>query len=200
MTTTAAAYAANLLQFKREAAQAIAAAKNYGRTKMTADLTLITGGLGTDTTTHPKVMATPPAGVSLDPIYAPGGTPQSYFINRVQLAVNKGKAANLTNADMETALNTALAAVVKPVNTAIPQVTGIGTIGENLSATTGMWTGMPTSYAYAWQRAGVPISGATLPQYALVGADSGNAIGCIVTATNSAGSTAAPISNTIVCA
>ena len=140
--------------------------------------------------------------MKLDPIYAPGGTPQSYFTNRVLHAVNKGKAANLTTSDMHDALNTALGTVlVKPVNVDVPHVTGIGTVGENLSCTVGNWQNAPTSYTYAWQRAGVPIVGATSAIYTLQAADSpGKAIGCIVTATNSAGSTAAPISNTILCA
>ena len=71
MTTTAAAYAGNLKQFKVEVGQAIAGGKNYGRTKMTTDTNAIVTALLTDTTTHPKTMATPPAGVKLDPIYAP---------------------------------------------------------------------------------------------------------------------------------
>ena len=200
MTTTAAAYATNLKVFKGEVAFAIATSQAYGRTKMTADIATIVAGLVGDTTTHPKTMATPPAGVKLDPIYAPGGTPKSPFANRALLAVNKGKAANLTNADMHDALNTALAAVVKPINTDVPHVSGTGAVGQTLTCTTGIWAAQPASYTFAWQRAGVAISGATASGYTLVAADSTKAIGCIVTATNSAGSTAAPLSNTILCA
>ena len=191
--TTLAAYNTNLKQFKVEAAQAVAGYKNYGRAKMTTELGTITTALGTDITTHDKTMQSAPAPLRI-------GNDKSPFTNKVLWAINKGKGANLTTADMATALGTALAAVVKPVNTSPPVVSGLGSIGQNLSSTTGIWSGSPSSYTYAWQRAGVPIAGATLDQYALVGADSGKAIGCIVTAVNSAGSTASPISNTILCA
>ena len=70
--------------------------------------------------------------------------------------------------------------------------------GEQANCTMGNWTGEPTSYAYAWQRDGAPISGATSADYTMVSADSGKPVGCIVTATNAAGSTAAPLSNTII--
>ena len=193
MTTTAAAYATNLKTFKGEVAFAIAAAKNYGRTKMTADIAPMVASLATDTTTHDKTMQSAPQPLRV-------GNDKSPFTNKVALAINKGKAANLTASDMHDALNTALAAVVKPINTAVPSVQGTGVVGQILTCTTGIWAAQPASYTYAWQRAGVAIGGATSSSYTLVALDSTKAIGCIVTATNTAGSTAAPISNTILCA
>jgi hypothetical protein len=193
MTTTASAYAANLKQFKGEVAFAIAAGKVYGRTKMSTDISAIVAALATDTTKHDKTMEAAPVALRI-------GNDKSGFSNRVLHAVNKGKGENLTTTDMHDALNTALAAVVKPVNVDVPHVSGTGAVGQTLSSTVGIWSFVPTSYSYAWQRAGVAIVGATSSSYTLVAADSGNAIGCIVTATNSAGSTAAPISNTILCA
>ena len=86
------------------------------------------------------------------------------------------------------------AAAAPPVNVDVPYVEAMG---QTASCTMGNWNGEPTSYAYAWQRDGMAISGATAASYPMVAADSGKAIGCIVTATNSAGSTAAPLSNTI---
>ena len=193
MTTTVAAYATNLKTFKGEVAFAIAASKNYGRTKMTAEVATMVASLATDTTTHDKTMQSAPQPTRI-------GNDKSFFTNKVCLAINKGKAANVTTSDMHDALNTAIAAVVKPINTAVPSVSGTGAVGQTLSCTTGIWAAQPASYTFAWQRAGVAISGATASSYTLVVADSGNAIGCIVTATNTAGSTAAPISNTILCA
>lgn len=70
--------------------------------------------------------------------------------------------------------------------------------GQQANCTMGNWKGEPTSYAYAWQRDGEPISGATSADYTMVSADSGEPIGCIVTATNGIGSTTAPLSNTVV--
>jgi len=80
-----------------------------------------------------------------------------------------------------------------PVNTVAPVVSGTATYGQTLSTTTGTWTGVPASfsYAYQWQRAGSNIGGATGSTYQLVQADVGNAIRCVVTATNLGGSTAA---------
>ena len=193
MTTTAAAYSYNLNQFKLECAQAIAACKNYGRTKMGTDIGAITTALSSDTTKHASTMETPVAALRV-------GNSKSYFSNRILWAINKGKSANVTAADMNTALTTALTPVLIPKNVDVPHVSGTGAVGQNLTCTMGIWTNSPTSYTYAWQRAGSPIAGATNSVYALVGADSTKQIGCIVTGTNGAGSTAAPISNTILCA
>jgi len=75
-----------------------------------------------------------------------------------------------------------------PVNTVAPVVSGTATAGQVLTSTTGTWTGTPTpTYAYRWQRAGVDISGATGSTYTLVSDDTGSAIRCVVTASNSAG-------------
>lgn len=72
-----------------------------------------------------------------------------------------------------------------PVNTVAPVVSGTATRGQTLSSTTGTWTGAPTpTFTYQWQRAGSNISGETSSTYTLVTADVGNAIQCVVTATN----------------
>ena len=72
-----------------------------------------------------------------------------------------------------------------PVNTVAPVVSGTATRGQTLSSTTGTWTGKPDpTFAYQWQRAGSNIGGATSSTYTLVSADVGNAIRCVVTATN----------------
>lgn len=81
-----------------------------------------------------------------------------------------------------------------PTNVDIPYVSAMGQLA---SCTMGNWTGEPTSYAYAWQRNGSPIPGVVGATYSMTTTDSGKSIGCIVTATNAAGSTAAPVSNTI---
>jgi hypothetical protein len=79
-----------------------------------------------------------------------------------------------------------------PSNTVAPVASGTPTTGQNLSCTTGTWTGSPTpTYTYQWQRAGVNIGGATASTYTLVEADEGNAIRCVVTATNASGSASA---------
>ncbi len=72
-----------------------------------------------------------------------------------------------------------------PINTVAPVVSGTATRGQTLSTTNGTWTGAPTpTFTYQWQRAGSNIGSATSSTYTLVTADVGNAIRCVVTATN----------------
>jgi hypothetical protein len=77
-----------------------------------------------------------------------------------------------------------------PVNTVAPQVTGVGTVGSELTSTNGTWTGVGTiTYAKQWQRNQVNISGATLAKYTLQALDNGTSVRCQVTAHNSSGDT-----------
>jgi hypothetical protein len=87
-------------------------------------------------------------------------------------------------------------ATAPPVNVDIPFV---GQTGETLSCTMGNWTNEPTSYAYAWMRDGMPM-GTNIPTYTVAPGDVGMTATCVVTATNAAGSTAAPSSNGVVIA
>ena len=75
-----------------------------------------------------------------------------------------------------------------------PQVLGTAELGHTLSATSGEWTGSPSSYSYQWKRCDsdglncVNIgTGATT--YQLIEADVGSRIRVEVTATNAYGST-----------
>jgi hypothetical protein len=83
-----------------------------------------------------------------------------------------------------------------PVNTAVPLVTQSGT---TLSCTMGIWEGEPTSYSYAWQLDGT-AAGTDAASYEVQAGDVGKAATCTVTATNAAGSTAAPVSNSVTVA
>jgi hypothetical protein len=86
---------------------------------------------------------------------------------------------------------------VPPVNTVAPVISGGTSLGSVLTSTTGTWTGTPTiAYTYQWKRGVSNIIGATSSTYTLVVADSGAAITCVVTATNSFG-TANATSNVI---
>jgi hypothetical protein len=79
-----------------------------------------------------------------------------------------------------------------PVNTVAPAVTGTATVGQTLTTTNGTWSGAPApTFTYQWQRAGSNIGGATSSTYLLVVADVGNAIRCVVTATNPLGAVSA---------
>ncbi len=75
-----------------------------------------------------------------------------------------------------------------PVNTVAPVVTGGPLVGQSLATSDGNWTGFPVPvYSYQWRRSGVDIAGATNNAYTLVTADDGEAIDCVVTASNSEG-------------
>jgi hypothetical protein len=102
-----------------------------------------------------------------------------------------------SNADgASPAQRSAATAVVRiPVPTLVkrPAISGSPREGETLTATTGDWTGSPTSYAYSWRRcvAGASncpeIPGATDAAYVVQGVDVGSRIRVRVRATNAGG-------------
>src|SRR6185312_1522261 len=81
-----------------------------------------------------------------------------------------------------------------PANTALPVISGSAVEGQALEASTGTWSGLPSSFAYAWQRCSAggtecgAISGATASRYTLVAADVGHTLRVVVTATGAGGS------------
>jgi hypothetical protein len=89
-----------------------------------------------------------------------------------------------------------------PVNTAPPLVSGSPQQGQQLTATSGSWTGSPTpSYSYQWQRCDssglncTDIASATTNNYTPLLADVGSTLLVQVTASNTAGTTG-PIAST----
>lgn len=89
-----------------------------------------------------------------------------------------------------------------PTLTTAPTITGTAKVGQTLSASTGAWSGSPTSYAYQWKRCDstgancLPISGATNSSYLLQSADAGSTLRVTVTAKNLGGSTSATSAQT----
>jgi len=89
------------------------------------------------------------------------------------------------------------AAEAAPANTATPTISGTPQEGSTLTATSGTWSGSPTSYAYAWSRcdkngdACTAVAGATGNTYTAASADVGHALRVTVTATNADGSASA---------
>jgi hypothetical protein len=91
------------------------------------------------------------------------------------------------------------AGLAAPSPTAIPTIDGGAHpfVGDTLSASTGMWSGSPTKYAYQWDRCDAvgdrrgcgPIAGATSASYTLQSADVDHTLRVRVTATNADGST-----------
>jgi hypothetical protein len=74
-----------------------------------------------------------------------------------------------------------------PVNTVAPAVTGTAQVRNDLTCSTGTWSGPPTSYSYQWKRGATNV-GTNSNTYTLVAADVGSTMTCVVTATNSLGS------------
>jgi hypothetical protein len=84
-----------------------------------------------------------------------------------------------------------------PTNTVLPAITGSAVEGETLKASTGTWTGGPTSYVYQWQDCNtlgegcLNVSGATGSSYTLAAGSVGSTVRVVVTASNTGGSTPA---------
>jgi hypothetical protein len=84
-----------------------------------------------------------------------------------------------------------------PVNVDIPYVSQNG---ATLECTVGNWTGEPTSYAFSWSLDGNVVVAAGGPTYDVTPDEIGSTVWCVVTATNTIGSTDAPASNSVVIA
>jgi len=81
-----------------------------------------------------------------------------------------------------------------PVNVDVPHVQQAADV---LTCTMGNWQGEPTAYAYAWTLDGAPV-GTDSATHTVTSAEVGQTAVCTVTATNAAGSTAAPPSVGVV--
>jgi hypothetical protein len=83
-----------------------------------------------------------------------------------------------------------------PVNSAAPVISGTPSEGHDLTATTGSWSGSPTSFVYQWQdcdSSGTSCKnvGTNSASYALTAADVGSRVRVLVTASNAGGSASA---------
>jgi sugar lactone lactonase YvrE len=81
-----------------------------------------------------------------------------------------------------------------PAASAAPTATGTTTVGETLTASQGMFTNSPVTYAYQWEDCDSSgancsmIGGATSSTYTLLASDVGHTIRVVVTASNGGGS------------
>lgn len=92
--------------------------------------------------------------------------------------------------ELKSGINAAMqtAPATLPVNTGAPAVSGTPTVGQELSCSTGSWSGKPPpTLTYQWLRDGAPIIGATETAYQTGGHDVGHTISCEVTAPNVVG-------------
>lgn len=87
-----------------------------------------------------------------------------------------------------------------PSNTIPPAITGSAVIAQELSASTGAWSGTPPlSYSYQWQRrtpSWQDIAGATGQKYTISTSDLGRRLRVVVTATSAQGSASASSAET----
>ena len=74
---------------------------------------------------------------------------------------------------------------VPPHNVVPPTITGVGSLGAQLTCEHGLWEGAPPpSFSYQWYRDSTPITGATGSTYIIEPADQGHLLACVVTAAN----------------
>jgi len=132
-----------------------------------------------------------------------GATTSSYKLVAADVGHTLRAVVTASNAGGSKAASSAATATVTapapppaaPKNTTLPSVSGTPQVGQTLSASSGTWSGSPTSYAYQWQdcnSSGVSCSsvgGAMMSSYKLVTGDVGHAMRVVVTASNAGGST-----------
>ena len=84
-----------------------------------------------------------------------------------------------------------------PVNSVAPVISGSAIVGQNLTCTTGTWSGSPTSYFYQWNANASPIANATANVFTLTSTQTGANMTCSVIAQNIAGNSSPATSNTL---
>ena len=125
---------------------------------------------------------------STDPVVSGDGRHVA-FTSRADNLSPDASTAVLTNVFARDALGP------PPAGTEPPRLTGSAIVGGQLSCSQGAFTTIPDSVSFQFRRGGVAIGGATgtaFPGlYTVTAADIGQAIDCVVTASNSGGSATA---------
>src|SRR5437763_1407563 len=125
------------------------------------------------------------------------GTQKTYTLVGADAGHTMRVRVTATNADGSTSAQSAQTAVVAaatssaaPKNTAPPTISGTATVGQQLTADPGSWSGNPTSFAYQWQRCDADVAicsnivGATSRTYGIQTGDLGFRLRVVVTARN----------------
>ncbi|MET3802688.1 hypothetical protein ABID70_002643 [Clavibacter michiganensis] len=115
---------------------------------------------------------------------------------KITLTVTANKAGYTSLAKSSAATATVAAAPSPVAFTTVPTPTISGTpkVGTPLTAATGTWAPVPTTFAYRWFVANVAVTGATASTYTPVAADVGKRITVTVTGSRSGYTTAAKTS------
>jgi len=127
----------------------------------------------------------------------PGATQKTYVLVVADAGHTMRVRVTAVNADGATNARSAQTALVtsseSPKNTARPTISGEPTVGQELTADPGTWSGAPTSFAYQWLRCDADVTvcfevgGATGKSYGVRDADTGFRVAVEVTATNGKG-------------
>jgi hypothetical protein len=126
--------------------------------------------------------------------YTPAAGVVGHRLRVVVTAANAGGVASASSNATEVVATDPSPPPAAPSDIALPIVSGSAVEGETLSASSGSWTGSPTSYAYQWQDCNASgegcanVSGAASSSYKLVSGDVGHTLRVVVTATNAGGS------------
>ncbi|RIJ52186.1 carboxypeptidase regulatory-like domain-containing protein [Clavibacter lycopersici] len=115
---------------------------------------------------------------------------------KITLTVTANKAGYTSLAKSSAATATVVAAPSPVAFTTVPTPTISGTpkVGTPLTAATGTWAPVPTTFAYRWFVANVAVTGATASTYTPVAADVGKRITVTVTGSRTGYTTAAKTS------
>lgn len=95
----------------------------------------------------------------------------------VDVTANRAGFTSVTRRSAETIVLSGLF-----TNSVAPVITGILSVGQTLSASTGTWSPSADTYAYQWRRGGVAIVGANQSTYSVNSTDVGKSITVTVTA------------------
>jgi hypothetical protein len=134
-----------------------------------------------------------------------GATNSSYLLASADQGATIRASVTATNSAGSTTAVSAATGLVQaatapastPANTSLPVISGTAQVGSQLTASTGSWSGSPTSYVYQWRRCDssglncAVINGATGSSYLLASADQGATIRVAVTASNDSASATA---------
>jgi hypothetical protein len=130
--------------------------------------------------------------------YNLGAGDVGHTIRAIVTAANAGGSTSASSAATATVLP------LPPVNASPPWISGTAQEGHTLTASSGTWSGAPTSYAFRWQDCNstgascTTISGASASSYTVAASDVGHSVSVTVTATNAAGSASATSAITAV--
>ncbi len=130
--------------------------------------------------------------------FTPSAGDVGHTLRVVVTASNAGGSSSASSAA------TAPVLPLPPANTGPPSIAGSAVHGETLSASSGAWSGSPSSFVYQWEdcdalgEACLSIAGATASSYKLAEADVGETLRVVVRATNAGGAGSASSSATAI--